>query len=148
MAFIERMGDTLLNMGKDVSQKAKDMSGIAKLKLNIRSKEDFVREQYMEIGKAYYERHKGEDVLEQERFIQIEEALEDIAQMEHQILELTGAKKCPGCGAETAETAEYCSICGTKISAVVEEEPTEEESVEEKDVEIEFEVKDEQDPKA
>lgn len=150
MAFIERMGDTLLNMGKDVSQKAKDMSGIAKLKLNIRSKEDFVREQYMEIGKAYYEMHKGEDVLEQERFVQIEEALEDIAQMEHQILELKGAKKCPGCGAETAETAEYCSVCGTKISTVVEEEPTEEEPVEEKDVEIEidFEVKDEQDPEA
>ena len=49
MAFMERMGDTLLSMGKDVSQKAKDMSGIAKLKLNIRSKEDFVKEQYMEI---------------------------------------------------------------------------------------------------
>ena len=46
MAFMERMGDTLLSMGKDVSQKAKDMSGIAKLKLNIRSKEDFVKEQY------------------------------------------------------------------------------------------------------
>ena len=139
MAFMERMGDTLLNMGKDVSQKAKDMSGIAKLKFNIRSKEDFVRAQYIELGKAYYERHKGEeDNPEQARFIQIEEALEDIAQMERQILELKGAKKCPDCGAEMAETAEYCSVCGAKLCAAAEEE---------KEIEFgpEFEEKEEQD---
>lgn len=136
MAFMERMGDTLLNMGKDVSQKAKDMSGIAKLKLSIRAKEDFVKEQYMEIGKAYYERNKGEEVPEQVQFAQIEEALEDIAQMERQILELKGARKCPGCGAEAADTAEYCSVCGTKLSVVVEDEP-EEEKDKELDLEIE-----------
>ena len=120
MAFIEKMGDTLFNMGKDVSQKAKDMSGIAKLKLNIRAKEDFVKAQYMEIGKAYYERHRGEETPEQERFDLIDEALEAIEEMEMQILELKGARKCPG--------------CGTKLSVVVEEEPEEE-----KDAAIEFE---------
>lgn len=135
MAFIEKMGDTLFNMGKDVSQKAKDMSGIAKLKLNIRAKEDFVKAQYMEIGKAYYERHRGEEVLEQERFDQIDEALEAIEEMELQILELKGARKCPGCGAETSDTAEYCSVCGTKLSAVVKEEPEEEKDIE---MELEF----------
>ncbi len=134
MAFIEKMGDTLFNMGKDVSQKAKDMSGIAKLKLNIRAKEDFVKAQYMEIGKAYYERHRGEETPEQERFDLIDEALEAIEEMEMQILELKGARKCPGCGAETSDTAEYCSVCGTKLSVVVEEEPEEE-----KDAAIEFE---------
>ncbi len=142
MAFMERMGDTLLSMGKDVSQKAKDMSGIAKLKLNIRSKEDYVKEQYMEIGKAYYERHRGEDGPEQAQFDRIDEALEAIAQMELQILELKGAKKCPGCGAETAETAEYCSACGTKLS-VVAEEGTEEE----KDAALDLELEEDPDPK-
>ena len=141
MAFMERMGDTLLSMGKDVSQKAKDMSGIAKLKLNIRSKEDFVKEQYMEIGKAYYERHRGDDVLEKAQFEQIDEALEAIAQMELQILELKGAKKCPGCGAEATETAEYCSVCGTKLSVIVEGQ------AEKKDIETDIELnnKDKQD---
>ena len=138
MAFMERMGDTLLSMGKDVSQRAKDMSGIAKLKLSIRSKEDFVRAQYIEIGKAYYERHQGEDVPEQELFAQIDEALEDIAQMEQQILELKGAKRCPDCGAEAADTAEYCSVCGAKLSVEAEEE-----SQEEKDAEIEVEFEEE-----
>ena len=125
MAFMERMGDTLLSMGKDVSQKAKDMSGIAKLKLNIRSKEDFVKEQYMEIGKAYYERHRGEDVLEKAQFEQIDEALEAIAQMELQILELKKARRCPNCGMEASETAEFCSNCGAKLGVVVGESKAE-----------------------
>ena len=97
MALLEKVGDTILSMGKDMSQKAKDMSGIAKLKLNIRSKEDFIKEQYIEIGKAYYERHKGEEVPVMAQFAQIDEALEDIARMELQILELKGARKCPEC---------------------------------------------------
>lgn len=149
MAFMERVGDTLLSMGKDVSQKAKDMSGIAKLKLNIRAKEDFVKEQYMEIGKAYYERHKGEDVLVQAQFEQIDEALEEIAQMEMQILDLKGAKKCPGCGAQTADTAEYCSVCGMKLSSEekaqdVYEAQEENESKADEKIEIEIEKEDTQ----
>ena len=126
MAFIERMGDALLNMGKDVSQKAKDVSGIAKLKLNIRSKEDFIRDLYIELGKAYYEKYQGEDVPEQIQFAQIDEAMEAIAQMEQQILELKGAKKCPGCGAEASDSAEYCCVCGAKLTLEAECVPEDE----------------------
>ena len=31
MEFFEKLGDTIVNVGKDVTQKAKDVSGIAKL---------------------------------------------------------------------------------------------------------------------
>ena len=53
MEFFEKLGDTIVNVGKDVTQKAKDVSGIAKLKLDIKSKEDFIKEQYIELGKIY-----------------------------------------------------------------------------------------------
>lgn len=122
MDFFEKLGDTIVNVGKDVTQKAKDVSGIAKLKLDIKSKEDFIREQYMELGKAYYERHKDVTVEEQARFDQIKEASEEIEKMKLQILELKGARKCPDCGAETSDTAEYCSVCGAKLTVVVEDE--------------------------
>ena len=78
MEFFDKLGDTLLNAGKDVTQKAKDVSGIAKLKLDIRSKEDFIKSQYTELGKIYYEKNKGADVPEKEQFERIEEALEEI----------------------------------------------------------------------
>lgn len=135
MEFFEKLGDTIVSVGKDVTQKAKDVSGIAKLKLDIRSKEDFVKEQYIELGKAYYEAHKEEEVEDQARFDQIKEALEEIERMRLQILELKGARKCPGCGAEAADTAEYCSVCGAKLTVVVDEDDCEKTA----DIDIEIE---------
>lgn len=126
MAFFDKLGDTIASVGKDVTQKAKDVSGIAKLKLDIKSKEDFIKEQYIQIGKAYYEAHKGEDVAEKDLFARIEEAKDAIADMELQILELKKARKCPKCGAEVAETAEFCSGCGAKLGVVVNETPYQE----------------------
>ena len=121
MDILEKIGDTIVHVGKDVTQKAKDVSGIAKLKLDIRAKEDFIKEQYMAIGKEYYERHKEEAVRDQARFDQIDEALNAIAKMQSQILELKGSRKCPECGAETTDSAEYCSVCGAKLSIVVDD---------------------------
>lgn len=118
MAFLDKLGDTILNAGKDMTQKAKDVSGIAKLKLDIHSREDFVKEQYVKLGQAYYEKNKDMDVPEKAQFAQIEEALEEIAKMKLQILELKKARKCPECGAEMADAAEYCSVCGAKLSVV------------------------------
>ena len=73
MDILEKIGDTLVNVGRDVTKKAKDVSGIAKLRLDIRAKEDFIKEQYLELGKAYYEEHRGEAVKEQAQFEQIDE---------------------------------------------------------------------------
>ncbi len=126
MDILEKIGDTLVNVGRDVTKKAKDVSGIAKLRLDIRAKEDFIKEQYLELGKAYYEEHRGEAVKEQAQFEQIDEAKEAIAEMERQILELKKVKVCPDCGAEASDTAGYCSVCGAKLSVVVEEAPYEE----------------------
>ena len=121
MAILEKIGDTIVNVGKDVTKKAKDVSGIAKLKLDIRSKEDFIKEQYIALGKSYYEKNKGTDVEEEALFERIDEALEEIAQMKLQILELKNARKCPDCGAEAPDTADYCSVCGAKLTIVVED---------------------------
>ena len=45
MDVFEKIGDTIVNVGKDVSSKAKELSGVAKLKMDIRSKEEFVEKQ-------------------------------------------------------------------------------------------------------
>ena len=125
MAIFEKIGDTLVNVGRDVTQKAKDVSGIAKLRIDIRAKEDFIKEQYLELGKAYYEEHKGDAVKEQPQFDRIDEALEAIEEMEQQILALKKARVCPECGAEVSDEAGYCSTCGAKLSVVEEEAPCE-----------------------
>lgn len=122
MAFLDKLGDTLVSVGKDVTQKTKDVSGIAKLKLEIKSKEGSLKELYAEIGKSYYEAHKDEDVPEKNYFDCIAEIRDEIAKMELEILEIKKAKRCPNCGAEAKDDAEYCSVCGAKLSIIVDED--------------------------
>lgn len=60
MAFFDNMKETLTSAGRDVSQKAKEVSNIAKLKMDIKSKQDALDKQYIELGKHYYEMIKKE----------------------------------------------------------------------------------------
>ena len=116
MDIFNKIGDTIRSTGKDVSQKAKDLSGIAKLKLDIKMKEDFVEKQYAQIGKKYFEDHKDDEILEFEEIQIIEEAIEAIKKMQLQILDLKGGKECPNCGAFSDEKAEFCSNCGEHLN--------------------------------
>ena len=117
MDFFERLGDTIVNVSRDVTQKAKDVSGIAKLKLDMKAKEDFIKEQYAALGKWYYQEHKEEEGEQKAWIEHIDEALEAIAQME-----LKKARVCQECGAQASDTAEYCSVCGAKLVVVVKED--------------------------
>ena len=119
MDFFERLGDTIVSVSRDVTQKAKDVSGIAKLKLDMKAKEDFIKEQYAALGKWYYQEHKEEEGEQKAWIEHIDEALEAIAQMELKILELKKARVCQECGAQASDTAEYCSVCGAKLVVVV-----------------------------
>ena len=128
MEFFDKLSETIVSAGKDVGQKAKDVSEIAKLKMDIRSKEDFVEKQYAELGKAYYEKHKNEESAEgeektpeQEHFLLITEALGEIERMRAEVFKLQGAVECPKCGAKMPQGAAFCSSCGTRMDDIFEE---------------------------
>lgn len=138
MALFEKLGETIVSVGKDATQKAKDLSGVAKLNLDIKAKEDYVQKQYAELGKVYYEAHKGDSVVDgSEHFELITEALDAIEKMKVEIMELRGTKTCPNCGEELTDGAEYCSSCGEKVSVVVDAEDVKEEEITEAMVEDE-----------
>ena len=131
MELFDKLSETIVSAGKDVGQKAKDVSEIAKLKMDIKSKEDFVEKQYAELGKAYYEKHKddeteetgenGEKTPEQEHFYLISEALGEIERMRAEVLKIQGAAECPKCGAKMPQGAAFCSNCGTKMDDMFED---------------------------
>jgi len=132
MEIFGKIGETLVNVGKDATQKAKDLSGAAKLNLDIKSKEDFVQKQFAELGKIYYQVHEGEENVEgAEHFELIAEAMAAIDKMKLELQGLKGTKVCPKCGEEVSEGAEYCSTCGEKLPIVVDTEATEVEHTEE-----------------
>lgn len=122
MDFFDKLGEALEAAGKDVSQKAKDVSEIAKLKLDIKSKEDYIEKQFVELGKAYFEKHKDEDGIEEaEQFFLIKEAQEAIESMKAEVLRIQGAEACVKCGSRMPEGATFCSNCGAKLNDVYEE---------------------------
>lgn len=123
MGFFDELTESLTIAGKDVTQKAKEVSELAKLKLDIKSKEDYVQKQYAALGAMYFEKHKDEEGIEEaEQFYLIKEALEEIERMKQEVLKLQGAAECPKCGVKMPEGATFCSSCGTKMNDMFEEE--------------------------
>lgn len=115
MALFDKLGETIVNASRDVSQKAKDLSGTAKLTLDIRSKEDQVQKLYAEVGRQYFEEHKEDDPAAYEGMAQIRELLAAVEDMKKELLDLKGAKVCPRCGEEVQATDAFCKSCGAKI---------------------------------
>lgn len=122
MDFFTKLGETISEAGKDVSRKAKDMTGIAKLNMDMKAKEDYINKQYAAIGKQYYELHKDDEEPLFEEMSLIREAEEEILRMEQELADLKGLKKCPSCGAAMEQEAQFCSKCGAKYESVYEED--------------------------
>lgn len=114
MSFLDSMKTELLSAGRDVSQKAKEVSGVAKLKLDIRNKQDALNKQYIELGKKYYEMNK-EGEMPEEEITTISTLLNEIADLKEEILKIQGNCVCPQCGNKLPEGTAFCSKCGAKI---------------------------------
>ena len=138
---------SLFAAGRDVSQKAKEVSEMAKIKMDIRTKEDFIEKQFASLGRAYYEANKDAAAADDvEQFAVIKEAIDEIARMEQQLLDIQGVVLCPNCGKKSPIGTSFCSDCGSKLddivvdATVVSEEPVAEEMFEEEPVEAAEEV--------
>lgn len=114
MAFFDSMKETLTTAGRDVSQKAKEVSGVAKLKLDIKSREDALNKEYIALGKRYYDMHKEGEVAD-EQMASISSLLNEIADLKEEVVRIQGGSSCPQCGAVIPNGAAFCSKCGAKI---------------------------------
>ena len=120
MSAWDNLKGSLFAAGRDVSQKAKEVSEVAKLKMDIHTKEDFVEKQFAALGRAYYEANK-ENVCEADaaQFCVITEALEEIERMSELVLDIQGVVKCPNCGKKVSSDNSFCSDCGAKLDEIV-----------------------------
>lgn len=136
MSTWDDLKGSLFAAGRDVSQKAKEVSEIAKLKMDIHSKEDFVEKQYAILGKAYYEENKDNaSEKDVEQFHVITEAIEEIYRMKQQVLDIQGVVQCPNCGKKVPEDNSFCNACGARLDEIiVDATVVSEETVEESEV--------------
>lgn len=114
MSFWDNMKETVTSAGRDVSQKAKEVSGVAKLKLDIRSKEEALNKEYITLGKRYYEMNKEGEIADQE-MSNVSTLLNEIEDLKEEVLRMQGGYSCPQCGAVLPLGTAFCSQCGTKI---------------------------------
>ena len=117
MAFnFNKVKKSILSASKEVESFAKDASTIAKIKYDIRIKEEFLEKQYALLGKAFYNTHKDEEEVEEYIYFgPIEEAETDLAKLRADLLSAQGAKECPSCGAKQAQNHDFCSSCGASL---------------------------------
>ncbi len=122
MDIFDKIGDTLVSVSKDATQKAKDLSDLAKIRMDMRTKQEYISKQYTEIGKAYYEKHKNDEEPKYEQVTSIREAEEVLDELRQQLSQIKGLQKCPECGQDMPLEADYCSKCGAKLSIFEEED--------------------------
>lgn len=110
------------------SKKTSELTGIAKLNVNIKLEETKLSECYEEIGRLFYTAERsGEDNTSDiaTYIMQADKIKATIAGYKAELAHLKKVVVCEGCGTEISETAAYCSVCGTKQVKKVEETPAE-----------------------
>jgi len=116
MAFdFDKIKDGLVNAGKEMESIAKDVSAVAKIKMDIHNKEVFLEKQYALLGKAFYNAHKDEDVEEKNYFPSITEAEAELIRLNEELLAAQGSVACPSCGSKQSADNGFCSDCGTAL---------------------------------
>lgn len=89
--IVNKIGETISAKGKEVTDKAKDVAEIVRLKSQIKSCEDTMKRNYMEIGRRYYELHASTpEEHYAEQCIAINNAQDNIAEYEQKIKEIKG----------------------------------------------------------
>ena len=101
MDFFNKLGDSIQNVGKEASKKAKDLSGTVTLNSQIKETETQLERIYKLIGEKYYMAYREEAAErfpeENDELIKLQNKLEEDKK---QLRALKGLKVCQNCGAE------------------------------------------------
>ncbi len=147
--FMDKLTGTLGTAGKVLSDKFNDTSNLAKLNIELKSKQTFVEKQYVSIGKKVYEIESKKDETALEEVFLIRQTLEEIKDIRHEILEIKGLQKCPHCGMEIEKAVRYCPNCGESVDEDEEEvKETVQDFEEEKEAEADCEAEAEEETTA
>lgn len=89
--IVTKIGDTISVKGKEVTDKAKDLAEIANLKSQIKTCEDVIKRNYIEMGKLYYEMHGSEPEADYDEYCRaVANAQNSVNELEEKIREIKG----------------------------------------------------------
>ena len=119
MDFLNKTKGTLLNAGKNFSQKASNASGLVALNMRIHEEEKSLNEAFLELGKICYE----QQTVEMRRFCaaqldKIQNLLVQIDKDKKELAVCKGMRICPNCGSEQQPESMCCTMCGMNMNEV------------------------------
>ncbi len=123
MALFDDLGSFISKTGETLSKKAQEFSAPAINNNNVRIAQRELRNLYYELGKKYYEKSMGADILDAD----LESLTGKITDKMTEIKELaqaaadSGKITCNACGAKIPKDSVFCPKCGTKTEEKKEE---------------------------
>lgn len=127
-------------LGEKAVKQAKDLSEVAKLKLQIAEAEKAADDAYARLGRLYAAAHASdcEEAFAAEMAAAVN-AEQTVKTLKGQLHDAKGVAVCEKCGAEVAKDAAFCSACGAEMpkpapveaEVVTEEAPVDETPAEE-----------------
>ncbi len=119
MDFLNKIGDTVVSVGKEASEKVKDGVDATRLSYDISKKKSEINDKYRSLGKKYYAEHRDE---KDDMIVAITAAIEELHEMEKNLANVKGGVRCEKCGAIVPVGSAYCSKCGAKVGDIFEED--------------------------
>lgn len=115
MAFLEELGKTLTDTGKEVATKAKALTETIQLKTQISAEKTKLEEAYAAIGRIYYESNREPEEAYAKAYEAVKTCRERIAALEIELTQNEGSRICAVCGAKVPKDSLYCGKCGSPI---------------------------------
>lgn len=125
----EDFGKKIEKFGQEIWKKTTDVVDSISKSADVSSKRRDLRTVYADIGQQFIQKHPGQARDEfGELTLRASDLEKEIAELEAQILEQRGSKKCVECGEKIPYAAAFCSKCGAP-QPKQEAEPAEEAEV-------------------
>ena len=115
-SFAEKLGNGIVDVGREVVDKAKQAGDTAGLNLKVLEKERQLEKMFFELGVEYFQEHKDnaeDEYLQMERIRQMQCELRALRE---EIATRKGKEVCNQCGEFVDEWAKFCPNCGEKLT--------------------------------
>lgn len=128
MPLFEDLGKRLSEVAKSAGKMTRDVAETTRINLQINTRQEEIEKCYVQLGKAYYARQTaggGSTEAMDALCGQISEMIAECEDLQKQVDDLKGQRRCPNCGSIQSATSSFCSDCGERLSAEKPSSPAE-----------------------
>lgn len=119
MPLFEDLGKRLSEVAKNAGKMTRDVAETTRINLQINTRQEEIEKCYLQLGKAYYARQMaggGSTEAMDALCGQIAEMIAECENLQKQVDDLKGQRRCPNCGSIQSANSSFCSDCGERLS--------------------------------